>query len=97
MPSIDVDGVSLYYERAGSGEPVLFSHGIPTDYRAWNAQVEAFSKSYSTITYSRRYAAPNHREGDVSDSTVAANAANTFEALGSCSGPSPALSASMPK
>jgi non-heme chloroperoxidase len=76
MPSIDVDGVSLYYERAGSGEPVLFSHGIPTDYRAWNAQVEAFSKSYSTITYSRRYAAPNRRDGDVTDSTVAANAAD---------------------
>jgi non-heme chloroperoxidase len=76
MPSIDVDGVSLYYERAGSGEPVLFSHGIPTDYRAWNAQVEAFSKSFSTITYSRRYAAPNRRDGDVTDSTVAANAAD---------------------
>src|SRR5580704_1548567 len=76
MPDIDVDGVSLYYERAGKGEPVLFSHGIPTDYRAWNAQVESFSKSYSTITYSRRYAAPNHRDGDVTDSTVAANAAD---------------------
>jgi non-heme chloroperoxidase len=76
MPSIDVDGVSLYYERAGSGEPVLFSHGIPTDYRAWSAQVEGFSSRFSTITYSRRYAAPNHREGDVMDSTVAANAAD---------------------
>jgi non-heme chloroperoxidase len=76
MPSIDVDGVSLYYERAGKGEPVLFSHGIPTDYRAWAAQVEAFSPGYSTITYSRRYAAPNHRDGDVSDSTIEANAAD---------------------
>ena len=76
MPSIDVDGVSLYYELAGNGEPVVFSHGIPTDYRAWSAQVEAFSKSYSTVTYSRRYAAPNHRDGDVTDSTVAANAAD---------------------
>ena len=76
MPSIDVNGVSLYYERAGSGEPVVFSHGIPTDYRAWGAQVEAFSKSYSTLAYSRRYAAPNKREGDVTDSTVEANAAD---------------------
>ncbi|HVC26986.1 MAG TPA: alpha/beta hydrolase [Nitrososphaerales archaeon] len=76
MPSIDVDGVSLYYELAGKGEPVLFSHGIPTDYRAWSAQVGEFSKSYSTVTYSRRYAAPNQRDGDVSDSTVEANAAD---------------------
>jgi non-heme chloroperoxidase len=76
MPTLDVDGVSLYYERAGNGEPVVFSHGIPTDYRAWSSQVEAFSKSYSTIAYSRRYAAPNQRQGDVTDSTIGNNAAD---------------------
>ena len=76
MPSLDVGGVSLYYERAGSGEPVVFSHGIPTDYRAWGGQVEEFSKRFSTVTYSRRYASPNQRTGDVSDSTVGANAAD---------------------
>jgi len=76
MASIDVEGVSLYYERAGNGEPVVFSHGIPTDYRAWRSQVEAFSKSYATVAYSRRYAAPNKREGDVTDSTVGNNAAD---------------------
>jgi pimeloyl-ACP methyl ester carboxylesterase len=76
VPSIEVDGVSLFYERAGNGEPVVFSHGIPTDYRAWGSQVEAFSKSYTTFAYSRRYAAPNKREGDVSDSTVGNNAAD---------------------
>jgi pimeloyl-ACP methyl ester carboxylesterase len=76
MPTIDVDGVSLYYERAGNGESVVFSHGIPTDYRAWASQVDAFSKSYSTIAYSRRYAAPNQRQGDVTDSTIGNNAAD---------------------
>jgi non-heme chloroperoxidase len=76
VPSVDVEGVSLYYERAGKGEPVVFSHGIPTDYRAWSSQVEALSKSYETITYSRRYAAPNRRSGNVTDSTVEANAAD---------------------
>jgi len=76
MSSIDVDGVSLYHERAGKGETVVFSHGIPTDYRAWSAQVAEFSKSYSTVTYSRRYASPNQRTGDVTDSTVEANAAD---------------------
>jgi non-heme chloroperoxidase len=76
MPSIEVGGVSLYYERAGDGEPVVFCHGIPTDYRAWSAQVEALSKGYATITYSRRYATPNHRDGDVTDSTIGNNAAD---------------------
>jgi pimeloyl-ACP methyl ester carboxylesterase len=76
MPTIGVDGVSLYYERAGAGDAVVFCHGIPTDHRAWAAQVEAFSQRYTVVTYSRRYAAPNQRAGDVSDSTVAANAAD---------------------
>jgi non-heme chloroperoxidase len=74
MPSIGVDGVSLYYEKVGQGEPLVFSHGVPTDYRAWASQVETFSKSYSTYSYSRRYAYPNERDGDLSDSTVEANA-----------------------
>jgi len=76
MPTLDVEGVSLYYELAGNGQPVVFCHGIPTDYRAWNSQVEAFSKRYSTVAYSRRYAAPNHRDGDVTDSTIGNNAAD---------------------
>jgi len=76
MPSAELDGVSLYYERRGTGEPVVFSHGIPTDYRAWASQVEAFSSRYSTVAFSRRYAAPNKRVGDVSDSTVGNNAAD---------------------
>ena len=76
MPSVEIDGVSLYYQRTGNGEPVVFSHGIPTDYRAWGSQVEALSKTYATVVYSRRYAAPNKREGDVADSTVGSNAAD---------------------
>jgi len=76
MPSIDVDGVSLYYEEKGTGRPVVFVHGIPTDYRAWSAQMEPFSREHRAIALSRRYAAPNQRQGDVADSTVANNAAD---------------------
>jgi non-heme chloroperoxidase len=74
MPSFDVGGVSLYYEEKGSGEPIVFCHGIPTDFRAWSLQTEFFSKSYRAIAYSRRYASPNTRTGDLSDSTIEANA-----------------------
>jgi len=74
MPTVDVDGVSLFYQEKGAGEPVLFCHGIPTDYRAWLSQMDVFSDRYKAISYSRRYAAPNKREGDVMDSTVGNNA-----------------------
>ncbi len=76
MPVLDTGGVKLYYEERGNGEPIIFSHGIPMDYRAWQAQVDFFSKTYRTLSYSRRYAYPNTRAGDVSDSAVADNAAD---------------------
>jgi len=74
MPTVDVGGVSLYYEEWGSGRTVVFVHGIPTDYRAWRGQEAVFSKGRRMVAVSRRYAAPNTREGDVSDSTVHNNA-----------------------
>ena len=73
MPSIDVDGVSLFYEEKGAGQPLLFVHGIPTDYRAWGSQFDVFSDNYRVIAYSRRYAQPNKREGDLLDSTIENN------------------------
>jgi non-heme chloroperoxidase len=76
LPSIDVGGVSLYYEERGAGRPVVFVHGIPTDYRAWSAQMEPFSKAHRAIALSRRYATPNQRKGDLADSTVGNNAAD---------------------
>ena len=82
---MDAGGVSLYYEEAGSGRPVVLVHGIPTDYRAWRAQMEPFSKVRRAVSISRRYAAPNKREGDLSDSTVENNALDLrrfIEAIG---------------
>jgi pimeloyl-ACP methyl ester carboxylesterase len=76
MPSIDVGGVNLYYEEKGTGRPVVFVHGIPTDYRAWAAQVGPFSRAQRMVALSRRYAAPNPRQGDLADSTVGNNAAD---------------------
>ncbi len=76
MAAVDVGGVSLYYEERGSGRTTVFVHGIPTDYRAWAAQVGPFSEGRRMIALSRRYAAPNVRAGDVSDSTVQNNAAD---------------------
>jgi non-heme chloroperoxidase len=81
MPSIGVNDVSLYYERTGNGEPILFSHGIHADYRAWSGQVDAFSKNRTVVTYSRRYAAPNKRDGDVKDSTVENNAVDLMSLI----------------
>src|SRR5436853_3322016 len=71
-----VGGMKLAYVRAGIGEPVVFVHGIPTDYRAWNSQIEPFSSKYQVIAYSRRLAQPNQNSMDYEKSTIETNSAD---------------------
>src|SRR6184192_4256481 len=72
----DLGQVKLAYVEAGSGEPVVFVHGIPTDYRAWNSQIGSFSGKYHVIAYSRRLAQPNQNTMDYEKSTIENNSAD---------------------
>ena len=80
MPVFEGKDVKLYYEDQGAGQPVIFVHGTVCDCRAWFAQTDALSSGFRTISYSRRYARPNERKGDIMDSTVQNNSAD-LEAL----------------
>jgi 3-oxoadipate enol-lactonase len=48
------DNVKLYYEEAGSGTPVIFSHEFAGDYRNWELQMRFFARRHRCITYSAR-------------------------------------------
>src|SRR5437762_11632919 len=72
----DLGQVKLAYVEAGSGEPVVFVHGISTDYRAWNSQIGPFSGKYHVIAYSRRLAQPNQYPLDYEQSTIGINPAD---------------------
>src|ERR1700694_4635259 len=54
MPRVAVNGVELYYEDTGSGDPVVFCHEFAADYRGWEPQVRAFGRSYRCTNYSYR-------------------------------------------
>jgi pimeloyl-ACP methyl ester carboxylesterase len=54
MPTVEVNGVELYYEEAGQGTPLVFSHEFAGDYRSWEPQMRFFSRFYRCITYSHR-------------------------------------------
>ena len=54
MPHASVNGVSLYYETAGEGAPVIFSHEFGGDYRAWEPQLRFFARYYRCTAYSHR-------------------------------------------
>jgi proline iminopeptidase len=53
------DNVKLYYEEAGSGTPIIFSHEFAGDYRNWELQMRFFSRRHRCITYSARGYTPS--------------------------------------
>lgn len=50
----EVNGTCLYYEVAGSGEPLVLIHGFSLDTRMWDDQFGVFSRSYQVIRYDVR-------------------------------------------
>ncbi len=55
MPHISTDdGVRLYYEEAGSGQPLVFVHEFLGEYRAWEPQLRHFSRKYRCVAYNAR-------------------------------------------
>jgi pimeloyl-ACP methyl ester carboxylesterase len=55
MPTILVNGVSLFYKESGSGpETIVFSHGLLMDHAMFEPQRAAFEKQYRVIAYDHR-------------------------------------------
>ena len=48
------DGIRLYYEEAGSGDPIVFVHEFAGDYRSYETQLRFFSRRYRVIAFNAR-------------------------------------------
>jgi len=48
------DGVKLYYEEAGTGDPILFVHEFGGHHLSWEPQMRYFSRRYRCISYAAR-------------------------------------------
>ncbi len=66
MSFVNSDGVRLYVEETGRGEPIVFVHELNSDYRGWEAQVRCFSRFYRCVTYNARGYPPSDVPGDAS-------------------------------
>jgi pimeloyl-ACP methyl ester carboxylesterase len=79
------DGVQLYVEETGTGEPILFMHEFGGHFLSWEPQVRYFSRRYRCITYAARGWPPSEVPDDVaqySQARAADDAANVLDALG---------------
>jgi pimeloyl-ACP methyl ester carboxylesterase len=55
MPTLRTDdGVSLHYEEAGSGTPIVFVHEFAGDHRSWEPQLRHFARTHRCIAYNAR-------------------------------------------
>jgi pimeloyl-ACP methyl ester carboxylesterase len=54
MPTVNVNGVNLYYESHGEGLPLVFAHGGGGDLLQWAFQVPHFSDRYHVVTFDNR-------------------------------------------
>ena len=54
MPEATVNGVRLYYELHGSGEPLALVHGAWADATTWRFVVPGLAEKFRVLSYDRR-------------------------------------------
>lgn len=54
MPVSKANGIDIYYEIHGEGEPVIFGNGVFQNTTGWINQLPEFSKEYQVILYDMR-------------------------------------------
>ncbi len=50
MVMISLNGINLFYELKGLGNPIIFIHGLGSSSIDWKEQISFFSQKYQTIT-----------------------------------------------
>ena len=54
MPVKRVNGVELFYEVRGTGDPLVLVHGSWGDHQSWDPVVAPLSESFAVVVYDRR-------------------------------------------
>jgi 3-oxoadipate enol-lactonase len=76
MATARINGIDLYYEVRGNGEPLLLIMGLGANTTSWFRQIPAFSREYQVIAFDNRGAGrsdkPNepYSMGQMSDDAI---------------------------
>lgn len=54
MPQVAVNGVELFYEMEGEGDPLVLVHGSWGDHYGWLPIMEALTREHRVLVYDRR-------------------------------------------
>lgn len=64
MAMANVNGVDLYYEDVGIGDPIIFQHGYTASHDGWSGVVERMSSRYRCIVMDCRGAGDSEHPDD---------------------------------
>lgn len=81
MPTSAINGVQLYWELSGSGEPAVLVHGSWGDHHNWARVVPALSNTLRVATYDRRGHSQSERPGSGTIADDVADLAGLIEHL----------------
>jgi len=83
MPKVAVNGINLFYEVEGKGEPLLLIYGLAGRGNGWKFQVEGLSPHFQTIAFDNRGVGETDQpEAPYSLAQMADDAAGLLDALG---------------
>jgi pimeloyl-ACP methyl ester carboxylesterase len=83
MPSVDANGISIYYESAGSGDPLVLIPYLAADQACYAFQVGEYSKHFTCISVDLRGAGLTDKpEGAYTTELFADDVAAFMQAIG---------------
>ena len=83
MPTQRANGIDIYYEMAGQGEPLLLLHGLGSRSDDWQLQLPAFAARYCVVAADMRgHGRTAKPPGPTSVPMMAADVLGLLDALG---------------
>jgi len=83
MPYANLNGINLYYEIYGEGEPVILIGGLGSQLQSWATQVPIYSKYFKTVVFDNRGSGKSDKpEARYSTEDMAHDTASLMNELG---------------
>jgi pimeloyl-ACP methyl ester carboxylesterase len=83
MPTVHTNNITMHYEEAGQGEPLLLLHGLGSSSDDWELQIPVFAQHYRVIAPDARgHGRSDKPPGPYSVPLMAADALGLLDALG---------------
>lgn len=83
MPYVDTNGIKMYYEESGSGDPVIMIMGVTANGAVWEAHAEDWSQHFRCIMPDNRGVGLSDKPaGDYTSAMMADDYAGLMDELG---------------